>query len=113
MPNKAEAESLEEIKLHLLASSLREGEDLQINSPSTGLTPAATRFKSDLEAILLLAEGERPQLRYVRSKHTMTAYYGFGDASFGGFGATIERPGGLYGRYGLWGKDDKAQISNY
>ena len=43
----------------------------------------------------------------------MMAYYGFGDASSGGFGATVQRPGGLYGRYGLWGKDDEAQSSNY
>ncbi len=25
----------------------------------------------------------------------------------------MERPGGLYEQYGLWGKDDKAQSSNY
>ncbi len=106
-------ESLEDIKLSLLADSLCEEEDTHTDGPSSGLTPVAPRFKSDLEAILHLADGEKPQLRYGRSKHTMTAYYGFGDASSGGFGATIQRPGGLYGRYGLWGKDDEAKSSNY
>ena len=108
-----EPESLEDIKLRLLADSLCEEEDIRTDGPISGLTPVAPRFKSDLEAILHLADGEKPQLRYVRSKHTMTAYYGFGDASSGGFGATVQRPGGLYGRYGLWGKDDEAQSSNY
>jgi len=106
-------ESLEDIKLGLLADSLCEEEDTHTDGPSSGLTPVVPRFKSDLEAILHLADGEKPQLHYVRSKHTMTAYYGFGDASSGGFGATIQRPGGLYGRYGLWGKDDEAKSSNY
>ena len=73
----------------------------------------APRFKSDLEAILKLAEGATPQLHYVRRKHTMIAYYGFGDASSGGFGATVQRADGLYGRYGLWGRDDESQNSNY
>jgi len=108
-----EDEAIDEIKLHLLANTICEEEDLRVDGPESGLTPAAPRFKSDLEAPLELAEGERPQLRYVRSKRSLTAYYGFGDASSGGFGATIQRPGGLYGRYGLWGKDEEAQSSNY
>jgi hypothetical protein len=41
------------------------------------------------------------------------AYYGFGDASLGGFGSTVARPDGLYGRFGIWGKDAKDQSSNY
>jgi hypothetical protein len=49
----------------------------------------------------------------VRNKLTITAYYGFGDASSGGFDATVERPGGLHGCFRLWGKDDKEQSSNY
>jgi hypothetical protein len=114
MFNEDEGESIDEIKLHLLANTTCKEEDfLRVDGPESGLTPAAPRFKSDLEALLELADGERPQLRYVRSKCTLTAYYGFGDASSGGFGATVQRPGGLYGRYGLWGKDDEAQSSNY
>ena len=52
-------------------------------------------------------------MRTVRSKRTLTAYYGFGDASGAGFGATLERPGGVHGQYGLWGKDSENQSSNY
>ncbi len=43
----------------------------------------------------------------------MTAYYGFGDAPSGGFVSTVERLGGLYGRFSLWGKDSEEQSSNY
>jgi hypothetical protein len=49
----------------------------------------------------------------VRSKSRVTAYYGFGDASSGGFGSTVERPGGIQGRFRLWGRDDEDKSSNY
>ena len=40
--------------------------------------------------------------------------YGFGDASADGFGATMDRPGqGLFGRFGIWGKDAEDGSSNY
>ncbi len=31
----------------------------------------------------------------------------------GGFGATVERPGGIHGRFGLWGREDEDKSSNY
>ena len=112
--NETEPEAIDDIKMRLLASTLCKEEDLRTDGPSSGFTPVAPRFKSDLEAILELAKGATPQLRYVRRKHTMIAYYGFGDASSGGFGATVQRADGLYGRsYGLWGRDDESQSSNY
>ena len=43
----------------------------------------------------------------------MTAYYGFGDASSGGFGATVQRPDGIHGRFGLWGRDEDDASSNF
>ena len=43
----------------------------------------------------------------------MTAYYGFGDASSGGFGATIQRPDGIHGCFGLWGRDVDDASSNF
>ena len=52
-------------------------------------------------------------MRCVQSKRTLTAYYGFGDASSAGFGSTVARPDGLYGRFGIWGKDAGDQSSNY
>ena len=49
----------------------------------------------------------------MQSKNRATAYYGFGGASSGGFGATVKRPGGLHGHYGLWGKDKENESLNY
>ncbi len=43
----------------------------------------------------------------------MIAYYSFGDASSGGFGATVKRPAGLHSRYRLWRRDEEEQNSNY
>jgi hypothetical protein len=61
----------------------------------------------------MLAQEKKPAMRHVRNKLTMTAYCGFGDVSLGGFGATVERPGGLHGRFGIWGKDIEDQSLNY
>ncbi len=74
---------------------------------------AAPRFREDLEAILFLAESKQPYMRRVRGRRTVTAYYGFGDASGAGFGASVERPGGLHGRVGIWGRDAEGESSNY
>jgi hypothetical protein len=52
-------------------------------------------------------------MRCARNMLTVTAYYGFGNASLGGFGATVEWPGGLHGRFGIWGMDIEDQSSNY
>jgi hypothetical protein len=88
-------------------------EESRQDGPKSGLTPAATHFKQDLEAILHLTKGDQPQVRRVRTKNRATAYYGFGDAWSGGFGSTVTRPKGLHGRFGLWGKDEEAESSNY
>jgi hypothetical protein len=93
-----------EIKIQLLTNSLVEEESRQ-DGPRSGLTPAVPCFKEDLKAILQLTEGELLALHCIRSKLTLTAYYVFGDASSGGFGAMVERPSGLYGHYGLWKRD--------
>jgi hypothetical protein len=95
----------------LLQDDLNETVDQ--DGSESGLTPAAPRFKQDLEALLHLTEGDQPRARKVRSKNRATAYYGFGDASSGGFGATVARPGGLHGRFGLWGRDEETKSSNY
>jgi hypothetical protein len=107
-----ETNNIENIKIQLMAHDDCEGESLQ-DDPSSGLTPAAPWFKQDLEAILHLTKGEQPQVRSMRNKLTITAYYGFGDALSGGFGAMVERPGGLHGCFRLWVKDNKEQSSNY
>jgi hypothetical protein len=101
---------MEDIKNLLLTQDDWEDGQVQDGSES-GLTTADPRFWEDLEAILQLCEEDQPLVRRVRSSSKVTAYYGFGDASSGGFGATVERPGGIHGRFGLWGRDDKDKSS--
>jgi hypothetical protein len=107
-----EINDIENIKIQLMTHNDCERESLR-DGPSSGLTPVAPQFKQDLKAILHLTKAEQPQVQSARNKLTITAYYSFRDALSGGFGATIERPGGLHGHFGLWGKDDKEQSSNY
>ena len=82
-------------------------------APSSGITWAVPRLEADLQALLLLSSSEKPRYRVVRGKIMLTAFYGFGDASSGGFGATVERPDGIHGRYGLWGRDQDDTSSNF
>jgi hypothetical protein len=103
---------MEDVKIQILTHNDCEGESLQ-DGPGSGLTPAAPCFLQDFKAILHLTKGEQPQVQIVRSKLTIIAYYGFGDASSGGFGAMVESPGGLHRCFGLWGKDNEEQSSNY
>jgi hypothetical protein len=87
-----------------------------VAEPPGGLTKAVPRFKDDLAALLSLAVGEQPVIRHIWSHRTLTAYYGFGNASSGGFGSTVQQPNGLFGRYRLWGRDldnQNNQSSNY
>ena len=46
-------------------------------------------------------------------RKALTAYYGFVDASSGGFGATVELKDGMHGRFGIWGRDAEGASSNY
>ncbi len=105
---------MEDIKEELMRQTLVGGsEDSRIDGPTSGLTEAVPRFKEDLEALLHLAQDDEPILSCVRNKHTITVYYGFGDASSGGFGSTVERPDGLHGRFGIWESDNEERSSNY
>ena len=83
------------------------------HKPPSGLTPSVPRFKEDLKALLALSSSDKPAYRIIRSKEVVTAIYGFGDASLGGFGSSIERPGGVGLRYGIWGKDADGDSSNF
>jgi hypothetical protein len=95
-----------------LARTLVKGE-FCMDGPESGVTPAAPQLKQDLEAILHLTEGDLPSMRCARSKLAMTADSGFGNTSSGGFGATMERPRWLHGRFSLWAKGTEEQSSNY
>mmetsp|Transcript_17572 Transcript_17572/g.49639 ORF Transcript_17572/g.49639 Transcript_17572/m.49639 type:complete len:1287 (+) Transcript_17572:10428-14288(+) len=64
---------------------------------------ATARLTSDIAAMQAFFALEQPPLRRVRARRTFHAWYGFGDASPGGFGATIDvLDEGVSYRYGEW-----------
>lgn len=81
--------------------------------PTSGYTPVVPRLRTDLEALLLLTSGPSPVKRVVRRREIVTVVYGFGDASSGGFGASVGLPEGIHGRFGVWGSDEEDMSSNY
>ena len=83
------------------------------HGPLSGMTPVAPRFKTDLEALICLTDSPTPARRVVRRRDLVTALYGFGDASSGGFGASMGFAQGVHGRYGIWGSDVEDKSSNY
>ena len=89
-------------------------EDLLLHAgPPSGVTPFVPRLKDDLLALSALTISEKPILRVVRSKTVHTAFYGFGDASSSGFGASVARKDGTQGRFGLWARDEDKESSNF
>ena len=88
-------------------------EILQENGPASGLTPFVPRLEMDLRALLEIVNSPKPVLRVVRSKSVLTAFYGFGDASSSGFGASVEREDGTVGRFGIWASDEDQESSNF
>ena len=81
--------------------------------PTSGFTPAVPRFRTDLEALIILTAGPTPVKRVIRRREVVTVVYGFGDASSGGFGASMGLPEGVHGRFGVWGRDEEDKSSNY
>lgn len=90
-----------------------EGDLIKKRGPSSGMTPIAPRLKTDLEALLQLTSSDTPVKRVVRHKDIVTVFYGFGDASAGGFGSSIGFVEGIHGRFGVWGRDSEDKSSNY
>lgn len=57
---------------------------------------------------------DEPIQRRIRSnRNGLTAFYGFGNASSSGFGASVRQPDGLYMRYGIWPRDVEEESSNF
>jgi hypothetical protein len=112
-PERETETSVEELKLQGLIRAAQ-GMGVDSQGPSLGLTIAIPWFKRDLEALLFLSRSKEPNMRQVRSSNVvLTAYYGYGAASSGGFDSTVAQPGGLHGRCGLWPRDMEDQSSNY
>lgn len=110
---KEEAVSMEELKMQALLQSST-GEPMYLKGPPSGVTVAVPRFRQDLEALIFLTMDDEPIQRRIRSnKKGLTAFYGFGDASSSGFGASVRRPDGLHTRYGIWPRDVEDESSNF
>jgi hypothetical protein len=75
-------------------------EDEDLEAPST--VRGVPRLGDDMRALLSLMDSDLPVLRRVRCKKTSKAYYGFGDASGLGFGATIQIKDKIWYEYGQW-----------
>jgi hypothetical protein len=62
-------------------------------APADGEMPemvrAVPRLRHNVEALMASSESDVPSLRRVRCQKKCIAYYGFGDASGAGFGATL------------------------
>jgi hypothetical protein len=80
--------SIKEIKLLTLSQGEGCKRVLQ-KGPLSEMTTAIPRFIHDLLALLLLSNLNHPIFWQVRSNTVVTAYYGFGDMSSGGFGLTV------------------------
>ena len=81
-------------------------EDLLLHAgPLCGVTPFVPRLKDDLAALAALTASDKPILHVVRSKTVHMAFYGFGDATSSGFGASVARKDGTQDRFGLWARD--------
>jgi hypothetical protein len=63
---------------------------------------AVPRFKDDVAALRRLMSCEEPPLKRARCSRSAKCYYGFGDASGSGFGATIQIDDEIHYEYGQW-----------
>jgi hypothetical protein len=63
---------------------------------------AVPRLQGDVTALLRLMKAVHPPLKRVRCKKTAKAFYGFGDASGSGFGATLQIGEHIHYEYGQW-----------
>jgi hypothetical protein len=63
---------------------------------------AVPRLASDIGALQELCKADNPPLQRVRCANHANAYYGFGDASKSGFGATMQFGDEIKYKYGQW-----------
>ena len=71
------------------------------------------RFVDDLRVLQKMLDGVKPVRRCVRPKKILNLWYGFGDASGSGFGASIYGGEKVEYRCGIWGLDSAGKPSNY
>lgn len=72
-----------------------------------------TELEQDLEVLIDFFAAEHVPWQHMREERVWMIKYGFGDASGAGFGAWFEEKDGFWYRMGVWGSDEKGQLSNY
>jgi hypothetical protein len=77
------------------------------------LVAAADRLQADLNVLEMLTSNECPPLRRIRASSTVKLLYGFGDASKGGFGWSIDFGDGFRYEFREWCEDIQNESSNY
>jgi hypothetical protein len=88
-------------------------DDVVIEAPPQKVA-AVPRLAFDVEALSKLLKPEEPPLKPVRAKATAKVYYGFGDASCCGFGATIQIGDEIVYEYGQWTQEvTESRSSNW
>lgn len=101
---------------HYRLLSDKEGINELLSSPEESEEPQMVsirpKLREDIKALKLLFGADTPPLRSIRSKKTITAYYGFGDASQSAFGATLGIENGTTYQYGQWCTKDPERSSN-
>ena len=73
----------------------------------------ATMFSQDSKALIELTEDADAPILVVQSKKLYIVKYGFGDASGGGFGSSIQGPDGLEVTMGTWNERGSNKSSNF
>jgi hypothetical protein len=87
-------------------------EDAQEDSRTN--VEAVPCLKHDVDAPLRLLAPMKPPLKRVRAKASAKAYYGFGDASGYGFGATLQIDDKILYEYGQWSSEvTESRSSNW
>ena len=73
---------------------------------------AVPRLSQDLRALTELFKPDKPSLRLIRGNSIQCAFFGFGDASGGGFGSSWDKGEKIAYRFGTWGEDMDNESSN-
>jgi hypothetical protein len=99
--------ALSELRLRSEATALDEDEDgEEEDSVPPVVLLVMPHLESDMQALLsLIMSADKPVLRPTRCHKTSKAYYGFGDASGLGFGATIQIGDSIWYEYGQWSEE--------
>jgi hypothetical protein len=94
-------------------SSVHSQDSFLNSSNYPDLVKPVPRFKSDLEALTSLVSSSTPPVLITQTKRIYIARYGFGDASGGGFGSSIEFDGKIEIMMGTWNDEGSKKSSNF